>query len=63
MDTSCFWWFHDLENFGLMKLDVLGLNTLDVIDNTLKQIKGKVDIYNLDTNDEKVFKLYQKVIY
>ena len=52
--------FHDLENFGLMKLDVLGLNTLDVIDNTLKQIKGKVDIYNLDTNDEKVFKLYQK---
>lgn len=52
--------FHDLENFGLMKLDVLGLNTLDVIDNTLKQIKDKVDIYNLDTNDEKVFKLYQK---
>ena len=52
--------FHDLENFGLMKLDVLGLNTLDVIDDTLKQIKDKVDIYNLDTNDEKVFKLYQK---
>lgn len=52
--------FHDLENFGLMKLDVLGLNTLDVINNTLKQIKDKVDIYNLETNDENVFKLYQK---
>lgn len=53
--------FHDLENFGLMKLDVLGLNTLDVIDNTLKQIKDKIDIFNLDINDKKVFKLYQNV--
>lgn len=53
--------FHDLENFGLMKLDVLGLNILDVIDNTLKQIKDKIDIFNLDINDKKVFKLYQNV--
>lgn len=53
--------FHVLEEeFGLMKLDVLGLNTLDVIDNVLKNIPDKVDIYNLNTNDKKVFKLYEE---
>ncbi len=52
--------FHVLEEeFGLMKLDVLGLNTLDVIDNVLKSVHDKIDIYNLPTNDDKVFEIYR----
>ena len=51
--------YHVLENFGLLKEDVLGLNTLDVISETLKQIDTKIDIYNLPTNDDNVFKLYR----
>ena len=51
--------FHVLEGeFGLMKLDVLGLNTLDVIDEVLKSIPDKVDIYGLPTNDKRIFDLY-----
>ena len=51
--------FHVLEEeFGLMKLDVLGLNTLDVVNYVLKSIPDKVNIYNLPTDDKKVFDLY-----
>ena len=52
--------FHVLENFGLLKEDILGLGTLDVIQNTLKLIGKDIDIYNLPTDDKNVFELYAK---
>ena len=39
--------FHDLESMGLLKLDVLGLETLDIIDNVLQIIPEKLDMNNL----------------
>lgn len=41
--------FHDLEAMGLLKLDILGLETLDILDDTLKQIPPdqRPDLYNL----------------
>ena len=51
----------DIEILGLLKLDMLGLKTLDIIDNSLKRIKNKynvnIDIYNLTSNDETSYKL------
>ena len=48
------------ENAGLVKFDLLGLKTLTVIDKTLKRLKEKkirVDISNVDVNDQKVYSL------
>lgn len=46
---------------GLIKIDILGLETLSIIENTLKLIKqnGKEipDITNYDVNDEKTYEL------
>lgn len=41
--------FHDLESMGLLKLDILGLETLDTIENTLAQIpeEERPDMDNL----------------
>ena len=41
--------FHDLESMGLLKLDILGLETLDTIENTLVQIpeEERPDMDNL----------------
>lgn len=52
--------FHVLENFGLLKEDILGLGTLDVIQSTLKLIDKDIDIYSLPTDDKKVLDLYAK---
>ncbi len=49
-----------LERLGLLKVDILGLKTLTVIQETLKNIKHKVDIYNLDKDDKKTFELIRK---
>lgn len=53
---------YDMEqaaDIGLIKLDVLGLKTLSVIDDTLEQIKARhgkdIDLYSLDLEDEKVY--------
>lgn len=51
--------FHDLEEQGLLKLDILGLKTLDVIDETLKSI-GNIDINNLPEDDETTFEMLKK---
>ncbi len=48
------------ENAGLVKFDLLGLKTLTVIDKTLKRLKAKKIILNINKisqNDEKVFSL------
>ena len=55
---------HAIEDLGLLKMDFLGLKNLTIIENTLKEVerrhKKKIDIENLDHEDEKVFELLQK---
>jgi DNA polymerase-3 subunit alpha len=50
--------YHDLEKFGLLKLDILGLATLNVIDNTAKLLSEPIDYYNLPDDDKDTLKLY-----
>lgn len=51
--------YHDASDLGLVKLDILGLNTLTCISKALKFIKERhkkdIDIYNLPLDDKKVF--------
>ncbi len=47
--------YHEIEEQGLLKLDLLGLGTLDVIGDTLQMIPDKIDINNLPENDAKTF--------
>ncbi|MFP4458011.1 MAG: DNA polymerase III subunit alpha [Candidatus Zixiibacteriota bacterium] len=51
-----------VEELGLLKMDFLGLRTLTVIDDTIKQIKytsdEDVDIRAIDQEDQKVFKIF-----
>ena len=51
--------FHDLESMGLLKLDILGLETLDTIENVLAQIpeNERPDMDNLPDGDYDTFKL------
>lgn len=49
-----------LEKLGLLKVDILGLKTLTVIQETLKNIKHKLDIYSLDKDDKKTFELIRR---
>ena len=50
-----------LEELGLLKMDFLGLRTLTVIQNAVKQINtnrvNNIDIENINYEDEKVFEL------
>jgi DNA polymerase-3 subunit alpha len=53
----------DIETLGLLKLDMLGLRTLDIIDQSIKLVKqhhGKdIDIYTMENNpnDRKTYEL------
>lgn len=49
-----------LEKLGLLKVDILGLKTLTVILETLKNIPRKLDIYNLARDDKKTFELIRR---
>jgi DNA polymerase-3 subunit alpha len=53
----------DCALLGLLKLDMLGLRTLDVIYDTITQVKERhdvdIDIYNMNLEDASVFKLMQ----
>ncbi len=49
-----------LEKLGLLKVDILGLKTLTVIQETLKNIQHKLDIYDLDKNDKKTYELIRR---
>jgi len=54
---------NSLESVGLLKIDILGLRTLTVIDDTLKMLKErgvKVDPYNIPLNDRKTFETLSK---
>lgn len=48
------------EEIGLLKMDILGLKTLTVIDDTLNLIKDKININRLPMNDSKVFNLLSR---
>lgn len=54
--------YKDASDTGLLKIDILGLNTLSVISRCLKYIKerhGKIiDIYNLSLDDPKVYQAF-----
>lgn len=47
--------FHTLEDLGILKLDILGIKTIDVIYDTLELIGNSVDINSLPPDDQKTF--------
>lgn len=53
-----------LEKIGLLKMDILGLKTLTIIDNVIKDIKEKygieIDVLKIPLNDPLVFDLFAK---
>ncbi len=54
----------EVEQIGLLKLDILGLKTLTIIKNILSSIKEiekkEVDLQNIPLDDKKTFELFQK---
>jgi len=54
----------ETEEFGLLKMDFLGLRNLDVIHNCLDLVKERqgidIDIDNVDMSDKKTLELFQK---
>ncbi|MCE9530261.1 MAG: DNA polymerase III subunit alpha, partial [Planctomycetes bacterium] len=58
------WVMGDLEKVGMLKMDFLGLRTLTLVDNAIKQIKKTrnidVDVFKLPLDDEPTFKLLQR---
>ena len=53
----------DAEAINLLKIDCLGLRTLSIIEDTVKQIKGMrlCDVYNLPLDDRKTFDLFNNM--
>ena len=55
---------NEVEEIGLLKMDILGLKTLTIIKNILREVKeveGKeIDLENIDLLDAKTFKVFQK---
>lgn len=55
--------YKDVTDIGLLKIDVLGLNTLSVISEALRQIKKRhkktIDIYNLPLDDKRTYKAFR----
>ena len=58
------WDMYDVEDAGLVKLDLLGLNTLDVIDRTIKLIEKrhgkKIDIEAIPKDDKLTINVFRK---
>ncbi len=54
----------EVENIGLLKMDILGLKTLTIIKNIFREVQereGKViDLENINLLDNKTFKIFQK---
>ena len=46
-----------LEDMGLLKLDILAIQSLDNVHQTLDQLESPPDIYNLPLDDEEVFNM------
>jgi DNA polymerase-3 subunit alpha len=58
------WNMKEVERVGLLKMDFLGLSTLTLIDDALKEIKRTegidLDIDNIPLDDAKTFKVFQE---
>lgn len=52
--------YHTLEDMGLLKLDILGLNTLDIIDNALNLIDEDIDMENIPLDDKDTYEMYRE---
>ncbi len=54
----------EVENIGLLKMDILGLKTLTIIRNILQEVRereGKaIDLENIPLQDARTFKIFQK---
>ena len=50
--------FHELEQRGNLKLDLLGLNTLDLIDKCLKYVGNNMNLDDIPMDDEKAYAMY-----
>ena len=63
-DYVCAYQFPDLERMGLLKLDILGMKTLDTIDQTLKLVKQNrgvdIDIDALPIDDHDTFEMLKR---
>jgi len=61
IDVASQYNMNHIESAGLLKMDFLGLKTLTIIEDTLKMIEinhnVKIDIDEIDLNDQKVFEL------
>jgi DNA polymerase-3 subunit alpha len=57
------WSMKDIERVGLLKMDFLGLSTLTLIDDCVKEIERttgeKVDIENVPLDDPKAYQIFQ----
>lgn len=53
----------EVEEIGLLKMDILGLKTLTIVENVLKEVKKvegiDIDLDNIPLDDEKTFKVFQ----
>ena len=62
-DYVCAYQFPDLERMGLLKLDILGMKTLDTVDQAVKLIKQHrgvdVDLDDLPFDDPNTFEMLQ----
>lgn len=61
------WEYSDCESIGLIKMDFLGLDTVDIIENALKNVNEnrnlnltKEDLINSGLDDKKTYELFQK---
>lgn len=55
---------NEVEEIGLLKMDILGLKTLTIIKNILREVKEvedkEIDLENIDLLDARTFKVFQK---
>lgn len=57
-DVAAAYDMHDLEEIGLVKMDYLGLKTLDLIQDCIKLVPDDIDILHVPLDDEQVIKLF-----
>ena len=54
----------EVENIGLLKMDILGLKTLTIIRNIIQEVREReakaIDLENINLLDAKTFKIFQK---
>jgi len=60
--TTINWHMDEVENFGLLKVDILGLNNLSVLNDTAKLVKARsgheIDYFSIVPDDSEVLKQF-----